>query len=103
MTHGSTRSYNVKFEGNNQTNLRPFVAEESFRPKIGDQIKLADFPNEIFIVTRTEPAGNPEDVALTYIVEHKSDHDKVAGGAVANFAEYFIRSQKGGTSTKIYY
>ena len=81
MTHGTNRVYKVQLEGKDQTSFATIRVDEDLRPKIGDQIKLREkFPNEIFKITRTIPAGNPGKDGMIYIVEHESDRNLVAGG-----------------------
>lgn len=95
MTHGTVRKYKIKFEGNNQVDQASINVDEDLRPNIGDQIKLAIFPNELFKITRTEPPGNAGLDQMVYIVEHESDRALVAGGSIAAFGEYFVRHSKG--------
>ncbi len=102
MTHGTIRSYKIQLEGKDETQLRPILADEALRPRVGDQIKIADFPNQIFKITRSIPSNNPAGEAVTYVVEYESDRNRIAGGSVSSFAEYFIRSQKAGSPHKIY-
>ncbi len=84
------RSYRVILEGKDRTELRPFIAIEDLRPRVGDQIKLVDFPLEIFKITRTEPSGAPVGANVIYIVEPQSQIEKIAGGPVPNFPEHFL-------------
>lgn len=104
MTHGSVRVYKIMLEGKDQTELRSITADEDLRPRVGDQIKLEDYPTEIFKITRCIPADNPEGQEVTYIVEYESDRNLIAGGSIANFPQHFVRSPwNSGIPSRIYY
>jgi len=99
MTHGTNRVYKVQLEGKDQTDFATIRVDEDLRPNIGDQIKLALFPNQIFKITRTDPAGNPGNDDMIYIVEHESDRNLIAGGDVAQFQDYYLKQLRGMTGT----
>ena len=100
MTHGTNRVYKVQLEGKDQTDFATIRVDEALRPNIGDQIKLREkFPNEIFKITRTIPAGNPGNDNMIYIVEHESDRNLIAGGDVIRFQDFYLKQLKGMTGT----
>ena len=87
-------------EGKDQTDFATIRVDEALRPNIGDQIKLREkFPNEIFKITRTIPAGNPGNDTMIYIVEHESDRNLIAGGDLIRFQDFYLKQLKGMTGT----
>lgn len=104
MTHGTVRSYKFRLEGKDQEDLRPATFDEDLRPRIGDQIKIADFPIDVFKITRSIPPGAPAGEEVTYILEHESDRAIIAGGSIPTFPHYFLRAPYHATQPRrIYY
>ena len=91
------RVFNVEIEGYpTNTNLRTIEVSEDLRPQIGDQIKLADFPTEVFKIIDTRGVLSSPD--FTYIVMRQSDIDITAGGSVPTFPDYYLRSLNRGSA-----
>ena len=99
MVHGTNRVYKVQLEGADQTDFATIRVDEDIRPNIGDQIKLALRPNEIFKIMRTIPAGNPGNDDMIYIVEHESDRNLIAGGDIIRFQDFYLKQLKGLSGT----
>lgn len=102
MTHGTNRVYKVQLEGKDQTGFATIRVDEALRPNIGDQIKLALFPNQIYKIMRTIPAGNPGNDTMIYIVEHESDRNLVAGGDIIRFQDFYLKQLRGLSGTWIF-
>jgi len=55
----NVRQYKIQLEGNNQTPFATVTRDEALRPHVGEQIRIASRPWEIFKVTRTIPLVYP--------------------------------------------
>lgn len=97
MPLGNNRTIKLAIDGHPSiTELRPFETADEFIPKVGNQIKIADFPNQIFIVIRT--IGLEDSADYTIVVKSQSDQNLVNGGDRRKFPEYFLRAKLTGTS-----
>ncbi len=104
MTTSTVRSYKFRLEGKDQEDLRPAEFIEDLRPRVGDQIKIADFPTEIFKIVESIPPGSPAGVEVTYILAFESDRAIIAGGSIPTFPSYFLRTPwRAIRPNKIYY
>lgn len=105
MTNSQVWSYKFKIKGDNEVliDIKPSRVLEDLRPRVGDLIKHADFPTDLFKVVESVPAGNPAGQAVTYILEYDSDRQLLAGGSIPAFPNYYLRAPwRAGRATKIY-
>ncbi len=69
---------------------------DTFRPRVGDEIILGNFPNETFKITRSIPPSNPDNADVTYVVEYLSDLLQIK---TDNFEQSYLDNLKGGSDS----
>lgn len=61
-----------------------------FRPRVGQIIRIGTRINQDLRITRCIPPDNPPDVQVTYVIQYMSDVDKIAGGSLKGFEQFYI-------------
>ena len=90
-------NYTIVLEGQNLEELGTIERPIEDRPHPGDLIKIKGFL-ETWKITRSVPSNNPAGVTVTYVVEDLRDIQKLAGGSIPDFNQYYLDSKETGTS-----